>query len=112
MKRDAAPVCLFAIYDSPRDFPNYVVLRIWQFGADGKPVPLPDVLKFEIAAMGHRAAMKAARAYCRRSGLVFQPRSKADDPVLVETWKGRPKRIEADALEEDVGAGLRSAVLG
>jgi hypothetical protein len=112
MKRDAAPVCLYAIYDSPRDFPNHVVVRIWQAGPEGGLTPLPEVLKFDITAMGHRVAMSAARGHCRRAGLTFLPRSKGDDPVIVETWKGRPKRIDSDGLEEDVGAGLRAAVIG
>jgi len=111
MKRDAAPVCLYAIYDSPRDFPNHVVVRIWQTSPEGGMTPLPEVLKFDIATMGHRIAMSSARGHCRRAGLTFLPRSKGDDPVIVETWKGRPKRVEAEDAEEDVGAGLRAAVL-
>ena len=112
MKRDAAPICTYAIYDSPRDFPNQIVVRVWQQSSDGRMVPLPEALTFNIASAGHRAAMIAARKYCRRLGLVFLPRNGSDDPVIVETWNGRPQRIEAQSEREAAGAALRRTVLG
>jgi hypothetical protein len=113
MKRDAAPVCLFAIYDSPRDFPDHIVVRVWQFGPDGKVVPGQEApLTFDIASLGHRGAMAAARGHCRRCGLSFLPRSAGDDPVIVETWKGRPTRIEANATSDAAGARARTLALG
>ena len=112
MKRDAAPVCLFAIYDSPRDFPHHIVVRVWQFGPDGKVVPGDEAPStFDISALGHRGAIAAARAYCRRRGLTFLPRSAGDDPVIVETWKGRPTHL-ADPVAADAIGRSRALALG
>ena len=113
MKRDAAPVCLFAIYDSPRDFPHHIVVRVWQFGPDGKVVPTQEApLTFDIGSLGARGAMAAARAHCRRRGLTFLPRSAGDDPVIVETWKGRPTQNEASPDADGAPSRSRTLALG
>lgn len=112
MKRELDPICTFVIYDCPRDFPHHVVVRAWRPSADGGMAPLNEAATFDVAELGHRGAMVAARAHCRRLGLTFLPRSKADDPVIVEIWQGRPKRPEASDPELDARASLRAAVLG
>jgi hypothetical protein len=107
MKRDAAPVCLFTIYDSPRDYPQHIVVRSWSPGADGKLVPAHEVRTYDIGALGPRGAMSAARGYCRRMGLTYMPRRKNDDPVIAETWMGVPNWPEAESTVAAPDGGVR-----
>jgi hypothetical protein len=93
MKRDDS--CLMAIYDRPREFPSSIVVRRWAFNAEGALAPDPNVLTFDINRLSERGATKAARAHCNRMGLRFLPRNAGDDPVLMETWQGRPVLSEA-----------------
>lgn len=98
MRRDEPAQCLMAIYDRPRDFPSQIVVRRWSYGADGTLAPAADVLTFDVAQLGQRGATSAARTYCKRLGLRFLPRNGGDDPVLMETWHGRPREV-AQAAE-------------
>jgi hypothetical protein len=95
MKRDVTPECVLAIYDRPRDFPDHVVVRQWTFTGDGKITPEQGVTGFDVRELSHRGAVSAARAHCKRLGLRFLPRNRGDDPVLVESWRGRLRSAEA-----------------
>jgi hypothetical protein len=95
MKRDGTPECVLAIYDRPRDFPDHVVVRLWQFSAEGKLTPQQGVTTFDVNELTHRGAVSAARTYCKRMGLSFLPRDRKDDPVLIESWRGRPQLAQA-----------------
>jgi hypothetical protein len=89
MKRDGIPECMLAIYDRPRDFPDHVVVRKWTFTGDGTITPEQGVTTFDVRELSPRGAVSAARAHCKRLGLTFLPRTRNDDPVLVESWRGR-----------------------
>ena len=89
MKRDGAhPECVMAIYDRPRDFPGHVVMRKWTL-AGGMLTPEQNVTLFAVQGPNPRSAISAARAQCKRLGLTFLPRRQSDDPVMVESWRGR-----------------------
>lgn len=64
------------IYDSPKDFPELCLCRLWE-GAGCRPTTTAiyrntiDKLREDIRAAGFHTVI---------------PRSKEDDPVIVETW--------------------------
>jgi len=89
MKRDATPVCVLAIYDRPRDFPDHIVVRRWSFTPEGTLMPQRGVTTFDVTQLSHRGAVSAARTHCKALGLTFIPRGHGDDPVLIESWKGQ-----------------------
>ncbi|HEY6877760.1 MAG TPA: hypothetical protein VI299_07055 [Polyangiales bacterium] len=95
MKRESIQECVLAIYDRPRDFPECVVVRPWTFTPDGKLTPAQSVTTFNVSELGPRGAISAARTHCKRLGLTFLPRDAKDDPMLVESWRGRPNMLEA-----------------
>lgn len=64
------------IYDSPKDFPEMYLCRIWE-GAGGHPTNTA-MQKFSLEEM--REDIKAAGFLTRF------PRAAGDDPVIVETW--------------------------
>lgn len=64
------------IYDSPKDFPELCLCRLWE-GAGCRPTATAicrntiDELREDIKAAGFQVVI---------------PRSRGDDPVIVETW--------------------------
>ncbi len=64
------------IYDSPKDFPEMYLCRIWE-GAGGHPTNTA-IQKFSLEEM--REDIQAAGFSIRF------PRAAGDDPVIVETW--------------------------
>ena len=103
MKQDETPLSMLAIYDCPRDYPRHLVVRCWTCAPDGTLKPGRHVLTFDTDELGHRGAVSAARAYCKRLGLTFVPRTKADDPVLIETWQGRLTATQTAQMELQAG---------
>ncbi|MDB4990157.1 MAG: hypothetical protein JWN04_5335 [Myxococcaceae bacterium] len=91
MKQQASSARLYAIYDCPRDHPDYVIVRGWCFAADGRLLPQPETLAFHVPALGRRGAVSAARKHCNRLGFSFIPRNWNDDPVIMETWTAPAK---------------------
>ncbi|MDB4973469.1 MAG: hypothetical protein JWN48_1810 [Myxococcaceae bacterium] len=91
MKQEGSSARIYAIYDRPRDHPDHVIVRGWSFAPDGKLMPQAETLAFDVPALGPRGAVSAARRHCNRLGLSFIPRNWNDDPVIMETWSGRPK---------------------
>lgn len=67
----------FVIYDRPRDFPSYVVVRRWDVLPTG-------AMPTDRAYLFHE--LHKARAWCRQQGLVCVARHPSDDPCIVETW--------------------------
>lgn len=68
----------WVVYDHPRDFPDYVIIRrqtVFRGGA----------ITFDPKARMFRN-LEAARAWCSRRGLYPVPCQPGDDPVIVETW--------------------------
>ncbi len=63
---------IFVIYDRPKDFPDKIVLRIWDVDKPTNVVMLFDDL-------GDARAVLPAH-------FVRIPRSVADDPIIVETY--------------------------
>lgn len=73
---DRDPLWVWAIYDHPRDFPDFFVARP-QYTVDG------------ITQLGEGYAaptLELLRNHMRRMGLTCLPRHPADDPVIVEVW--------------------------
>lgn len=64
------------IYNSPKDFPEMYLCRIWE-GAGGHPTIIA-MQKFSLEEM--REDIQAAGFLTRF------PRAKGDDPVIMETW--------------------------
>ncbi len=67
----------WAIYDHPKDYPNNYVVRRWQLGIHGGPVP-----DQECSLAG---SLDEARKLIP-VGLVRIPPLPGEDPVIVETW--------------------------
>jgi hypothetical protein len=68
----------YVIYDHPRDYPDYFVVRAWEINS-GIPIPLPfgnPVLTETLDEA--RAAVPV--------GFVNIGRFEEDDPVIVEVW--------------------------
>jgi hypothetical protein len=66
----------WAVYDHPRDYPQSFVARRW-VGIAGKMIPTADMFVAE--------TLDEVRALLP-PGLVYFPRRRGDDPVIVETW--------------------------
>lgn len=70
------------IYDHPRDFPAFFVVRAWIIvrGGGAEPIHSREAQLFN--------TLEEARAYVADLplGLVLIPRSPEDDPVITETW--------------------------
>lgn len=64
---------VFAIYESPRDYPGRYVVRRW-VGTVADPEP-------RAVALTLAEARKAIP-----SGLFYLPRLRGDDPCIKETW--------------------------
>ena len=63
---------LFAVYRSPRDFPQQWVVRVW-WGFTPEPIAcVCDTLQEARESVPH--------------GSILLPRQDGDDPVLFETW--------------------------
>ena len=66
---------MFVIYDHPKDYPDFVVLRVWSVHA-GRVEPGISYVEKTIEA-------------CRRhlpNGAINIGRQPGDDPVIVEVW--------------------------
>ena len=64
------------IYDSPKDFPNLYMCRIWE-GAGCHPTN---------TAM-QKNSLEAMREDIQAAGFSIRfPRAQGDDPVILETW--------------------------
>jgi DNA-binding transcriptional LysR family regulator len=66
-------VRLYTIYDHPRDFPDWYVVRAWEGDRPDGLVAFSD----DLAVL---------RAMLAGQGLTCIPRNYGDDPVIVETW--------------------------
>lgn len=69
---------MWVIYERPRDFPNFFVVRRWFIRSDNGRLD-PD----RIALLAN--TLREARA-CIPEGLYRQPRFDGDDEKIVETW--------------------------
>ena len=70
---------LYTIYDHPRDYPKWFVLRSFAV-LRGNPEPQgesPALLFKEV---------ERARAWCEERGLTCIGKEPDDDPCIVETW--------------------------
>lgn len=67
----------YVIYDHPRDFPLYFVVRPWDI-ARGKVEPRAIAALF--------ADLEAARTWCRDRGCVCLGRHDGDDAKVIEVW--------------------------
>lgn len=64
------------IYDSPKDFPDMILCRIWE-GAGCHPTRI---------AM-QKGSLEEMREAIMAAGFSIRfPRAEGDDPVIVETW--------------------------
>ncbi len=66
---------MFVIYDHPKDYPDFVVMREWHVHA-GKAEPGAVIVQHDIEA-------------CRRhlpNGAINIGRQPGDDPVIIEVW--------------------------
>jgi hypothetical protein len=70
-------LCLWTIYDHPKDYPNAIVARKYDVNANGTTAT-GDVRLF--------ANVELARQTMREMGLTRITRDPSDDPVIVETW--------------------------
>jgi hypothetical protein len=68
---------IWVIYDRPKDYPIYFVLRRWFVGSDGQQRPEGRALLAN--------TLDEARAYVPY-GLCCLARDPSDDPKIVETW--------------------------
>ena len=66
-------VRIWAIYDHPKDYPNYYVARLF----------LSDRLTNQVIA---RSNLEELRTIFKDQHLTCINRQKDDDPVIVETW--------------------------
>lgn len=71
---------LWVVYDSPKDHPGKVVVRLWRIAPTFlQAIATTTLLTFD--------DIEAARARLRERGHVYRiNRSPDDDPVIVETW--------------------------
>lgn len=76
---EAAIITLHVIYDHPRDYPGYVVVRKWTADLLTEAAPVPDC----------RATLAGSLEEARRTlpaGAVALGRMRSDDPVIAEVW--------------------------
>ena len=76
-ERGRDPLVVWTIYDHPKDFPEFFVVRPHRVMADGiveagEGYACPDI--------------EVLREHMRQMGLVCLDRHPTDDPVIVETW--------------------------
>lgn len=75
-------LCMFVVYDHPKDAPGHWVVRVWETTPSGTPMPAPCVHAFESLEEA-RAAIARTRA---GPNLVRLPRDEQDDPSIAEVW--------------------------
>ena len=69
---------MFTVYDHPLDYPDYYVVRGWT-------VEKGWVVRHEKLAM-MSLDLESIRIALARQGLTCVPRSRGDDPAIIETW--------------------------
>lgn len=67
---------LFAVYDHPRDMPDYFVARLW--------VSLPAPVASYIVI--YDTSLRRLRETLEALGLIHLDRSQPDDPAILEIW--------------------------
>lgn len=69
-------LCMWTIYDHPRDYPNEYVAREWVIDVAPRPTGKVITCKY----------INVLRLEFEERGLVRLPRDPSDDLLIVETW--------------------------
>jgi hypothetical protein len=77
---------IHTVFDNPSDFPGHIVVRVFAAQPDGTVLCDREALKWSYQGVDRVVALRLARRYCKRLGLVRLDRHPSDDPVIVETW--------------------------
>lgn len=68
---------MYVLYDHPKDYPDYYVVRRWKSREGLEPDPQPFLWRKDLEQVHKNMA---------RMGLVFIPRDPTDDPVIMGTY--------------------------
>ena len=64
---------IIAVYENPKDFPGRIVARIFETN-----VPTDIIIV--------KQSLEEMQQDLSKTGMIFLPRTKQDDPVLIGTW--------------------------